>query len=39
MKLMTKKQREKLLANGADRGADHVRWSSSSTPAAPAPGS
>ncbi len=24
MKLMTKKQREKLLANGADRGADHV---------------
>ncbi len=24
MELMTKKQREKLLANGADRGADHV---------------
>lgn len=24
MKLVTEKQREKLLANGADRGADHV---------------
>ena len=48
MELITPEQREQLIANGAERGADHVPVlknaelcirSSCSTPAAPAPGS